>query len=489
MPEPVKNETKEKYIARFMDSEEAKKDFPDKAQRYAVALSKWKNKGKKKISGSLGNLEMQASIFDAEVTEEIVNEYGLSLSDIDQNGYHLIEGELMYLDEPCSPVVEGELKDKVKQFTFDSSNADEFLASLKNKPIHINSNFDGHYDIAGDGSKDHTVVGSFLGGRIETKEDGSKVVKFLGGLFDKSLPKEVAEIKARKKDLGASFELNPTEIEIDEDSMIANVKSWVYKGAAILQKTFAAFPETSLLIAQRGDIDIMAKKDLEAPMSSMKKMLKIMGDMDINYEDMDELMKSMSGDDIAKINKIMKMVNNSLWFIAGKNQAREDGTQMEDKTYTQAELDSKIAEAKEEVKTSIENTAKAEEATAVKEAEVTEIKAQLATKDATIVSLSDKVKALETEKDEATITAAVNTWWNDNSKFYEEKDKETILSARRAVLKKEATPEQIDSMISARKAEGIAKKTVDLLASGPLKEGTDIDILHGINSRDGWKRK
>lgn len=42
MPNPNPKETKEEYIARFMSSEEAKKDYPDEKQRLAVAHSKWK---------------------------------------------------------------------------------------------------------------------------------------------------------------------------------------------------------------------------------------------------------------------------------------------------------------------------------------------------------------------------------------------------------------------------------------------------------------
>ena len=46
MPNPNKGESKEDYIKRFMSSPEAKKSFPDEKQRYAVALSKWKEHNK-----------------------------------------------------------------------------------------------------------------------------------------------------------------------------------------------------------------------------------------------------------------------------------------------------------------------------------------------------------------------------------------------------------------------------------------------------------
>ena len=47
MPYPNKSEKKSDFIKRFMSSPEAKKDYPDEKQRYAVALSLWKKKGKK----------------------------------------------------------------------------------------------------------------------------------------------------------------------------------------------------------------------------------------------------------------------------------------------------------------------------------------------------------------------------------------------------------------------------------------------------------
>lgn len=48
MPEPKKGESKEKFIARFVGSEEAKKSHPEEKQRLAVALSKWREFSKVK---------------------------------------------------------------------------------------------------------------------------------------------------------------------------------------------------------------------------------------------------------------------------------------------------------------------------------------------------------------------------------------------------------------------------------------------------------
>jgi hypothetical protein len=56
MPNPRKGETKEDYIAKFMASPEARKDFPDPKQRAAVAYSKWKEHGGKDnaLSNAIG---------------------------------------------------------------------------------------------------------------------------------------------------------------------------------------------------------------------------------------------------------------------------------------------------------------------------------------------------------------------------------------------------------------------------------------------------
>lgn len=47
MPQPNKNETKQKWMTRCMSDEESNKTFPDAKQRYAVCLSKWNAHEKK----------------------------------------------------------------------------------------------------------------------------------------------------------------------------------------------------------------------------------------------------------------------------------------------------------------------------------------------------------------------------------------------------------------------------------------------------------
>jgi len=44
MPKPNPGEKKQDYVKRFMESEEAKKSFPNRKQRLAVAYSMWRKK-------------------------------------------------------------------------------------------------------------------------------------------------------------------------------------------------------------------------------------------------------------------------------------------------------------------------------------------------------------------------------------------------------------------------------------------------------------
>lgn len=51
MPRPKKNESEKEFVARYMASKEAIKDFPDQKQRAAVAYSEYKDYKKKQKKG------------------------------------------------------------------------------------------------------------------------------------------------------------------------------------------------------------------------------------------------------------------------------------------------------------------------------------------------------------------------------------------------------------------------------------------------------
>ena len=48
MPKPRKGDTQDSFTQRYMNSAEAKRSFPDEKQRYAVAMSEWRRRNKKK---------------------------------------------------------------------------------------------------------------------------------------------------------------------------------------------------------------------------------------------------------------------------------------------------------------------------------------------------------------------------------------------------------------------------------------------------------
>lgn len=67
MPIPKEGESKEEFISRFMSSEKAQKDYPDKDKRYAIAESIWKSKGKEK---EIKRTCAYVKIKEEELTEE-----------------------------------------------------------------------------------------------------------------------------------------------------------------------------------------------------------------------------------------------------------------------------------------------------------------------------------------------------------------------------------------------------------------------------------
>ncbi len=70
MPYPTAGETREEYIAKFMKSEEARKDYPDEKQRAAVAYSLWERRN---FTGILKDPPSLASI---------AHKHGAQLSDL-----------------------------------------------------------------------------------------------------------------------------------------------------------------------------------------------------------------------------------------------------------------------------------------------------------------------------------------------------------------------------------------------------------------------
>lgn len=92
-----------------------------------------------------------------------------------------------------------------------------------------------------------------------------------GYLYAADFPEEVDYIQAHKDDLGFSYEVKRAEIaSLDEDFL--TVKSLIFSGGAILNKTDAAYTSTSLSAAADAEID-MTKEELTALLAPLTKQL------------------------------------------------------------------------------------------------------------------------------------------------------------------------------------------------------------------------
>lgn len=57
MPQPIKGEGKEKYIARCMAAEESVNSFPDESQRYAVCNRVWETHKREALTQYVNSLK------------------------------------------------------------------------------------------------------------------------------------------------------------------------------------------------------------------------------------------------------------------------------------------------------------------------------------------------------------------------------------------------------------------------------------------------
>lgn len=138
------------------------------------------------------------------------------------------------------------------------------LPSLISKPIHVTSNFEGHFE---DGVPPKSI-GTFLGGIIVDNPDGSQTLRAIGTLWDHDFPEEIARIKAEAATLGASYEIMfpPTsalKVGDDGSNSLVEIAQWQFSGGAILKRTAAAHPETCILHATNTDLVESLELDAE----------------------------------------------------------------------------------------------------------------------------------------------------------------------------------------------------------------------------------
>jgi hypothetical protein len=163
-------------------------------------------------------------------------------------------------------VVDLALLDTVSQhvgtkFRLKASGAEASTRTLAGKPVHVTTGFMGHYEAG----KAWKPVGVMLGGKVVTSAAGAQVVRVAGLLWEQDFPTEVAQIRASRALLGASWEIQFQKAKATKgEDGVVEVAEWNYTGSAILLKNAAAFPDTALLHASE-DSDADEKKDKKKP--------------------------------------------------------------------------------------------------------------------------------------------------------------------------------------------------------------------------------
>lgn len=124
------------------------------------------------------------------------------------------------------------------------------LPTLISKPIHVTPDLDAHQEAG----KAPVAIGTFLGAVGLDNADGTKTVRAVGTLWSSDYPDIVEEIKAKRAQLGASYEIAYLAATASRlGANVIEIKDYEFSGGAILKKTAAAHPETQLLMASKDE--------------------------------------------------------------------------------------------------------------------------------------------------------------------------------------------------------------------------------------------
>ena len=195
-------------------------------------------------------------------------------------------GVLTRIDEPSTRPPNGSQGHRV---LIPRAVAELALASLAGMPIDCSLNL-----------KDHdkkNVIGVIEGGRIEGKD---LVVE--GYLLEKNYPDEVAEIRSKRSQLGMSYEIADVTVE-DTEATVWTLTGLTFTGAAILQKTAAAYQETAIA-AQAEEDDFMAG-EAATIIDELKKIgLKLDAALEEDASDSDEEDAAAGEDEAAAVRSV-----------------------------------------------------------------------------------------------------------------------------------------------------------------------------------------
>lgn len=202
------------------------------------------------IHGEFGNIR-QAD----ELTADELQSYGISASfPAYRPNCKIVTAKLVLADTPFCPEVEGRMP-KGMNYIIPKQALHDNLCNIINMPVHITSDLAGHAEKSGEERK-YVAIGTVLGQKI-TEEAGKTWGQVLLALWDDDHPEEVGKVSANKENLGTSIEFMFTDTSLERvNANTFNVWSFLPKGLAILFKNKAAFPQTQLLIAQKGEANL-----------------------------------------------------------------------------------------------------------------------------------------------------------------------------------------------------------------------------------------
>ena len=191
-------------------------------------------------------LSLEARVFLAQVALDMPDANG------NPNRYPW-RGVLTQIDAPSTRAPNGA---KGHRVLIPRAVAEEALPSLLGMPVNV----------AGD-QRDHAkqhIIGVITSATIEGKD-----LVVAGHLFHKNVPEKVEEVHDNTGQLGMSFEIGDVLVE-DDQAGIWTLQHLIFTGAAILEKTAAAYQDTA--IAANATEETLMAEDAKAILDELGKM-------------------------------------------------------------------------------------------------------------------------------------------------------------------------------------------------------------------------
>ena len=194
-----------------------------------------------------------------ELTDDDIKSYGLDpLFCHGRPNMKVIEGDLLLANTPFTPLVTEDMKEEgITTLILPAELVASNLGQLQAMPIHISQDLSSHYK---DGKYDkktlageYSAIGTILAAKMVTRDGFDEPwCRILGALWEDNYPEAVAEISERREEMGMSVEMLFTlqGLEATETNAI-KLTEFSFRGAAILAKDMAAFPDSQLLVANK----------------------------------------------------------------------------------------------------------------------------------------------------------------------------------------------------------------------------------------------